>query len=142
MRLFLDSWGWLALEDRKEHGHQAANRVYLERRGKPGKIVTSDFVLDETFTRLFLRKPFDEAWRFVERLLRSAEAGFVSIERVSGERFEAALELRHRFRDKPAISFTDLTSMAIMHELGISDVLTADRHFEQVGLGFRLYPGA
>jgi predicted nucleic acid-binding protein len=30
--------------------------------------------------------------------------------------------------------------MAIMVELGITDILTADRHFAQVGLGFRALP--
>jgi predicted nucleic acid-binding protein len=31
--------------------------------------------------------------------------------------------------------------MVIMQELGIVDILTADNHFAQVGLGFRLLPG-
>ncbi len=30
--------------------------------------------------------------------------------------------------------------MAAMNELGISDVLTADKHFAQVGMNFRLLP--
>lgn len=30
--------------------------------------------------------------------------------------------------------------MAIMMELGITDILTTDRHFTHVGLGFRSLP--
>jgi predicted nucleic acid-binding protein len=30
--------------------------------------------------------------------------------------------------------------MAIMVELGITDILTADQHFTHVGLGFRALP--
>ena len=44
------------------------------------------------------------------------------------------------YRDKPAISFPDLTSFVVMRELGIRNVLTADSHFAQVQLGFRRVP--
>jgi len=44
--------------------------------------------------------------------------------------------MRLRYRDKPDISFTDLTSFAIMEEENITAVLTNDRHFSQVNLGF------
>jgi predicted nucleic acid-binding protein len=62
------------------------------------------------------------------------------MERVISERFAMAWELRKQFQDKPGISFTDLTSMAIMRDLGISHVLTADEHFIQVGMGFFRVP--
>jgi len=38
--------------------------------------------------------------------------------------------------DKPGISFVDFTSFVLMKEVGIMKVLTADRHFEEVGLRF------
>jgi predicted nucleic acid-binding protein len=56
------------------------------------------------------------------------------------ERFQAALELRKRFRDKPDISFTDLTTMAVMRELQITAVVTEDNHFLHVGMGFQRLP--
>ena len=140
MRLFVDTWGWIAVHDRSEKLHTPAVRCLEERMRARGRVITSDYVLDELITNLFGRRPFEEAWRFVEGLLAGAESRFVTIERVTESRFRTALEMRDRFRDKPRISFTDLTSMAIMQELRISDVLTADVHFSQVGLGFRRYP--
>jgi predicted nucleic acid-binding protein len=38
------------------------------------------------------------------------------------------------------MALTDLSSMAIMTELKVTDILTADAHFQQVGLGFRTLP--
>jgi predicted nucleic acid-binding protein len=45
-----------------------------------------------------------------------------------------------KYADKPLISFTDLSSMVVMKELGISLVLTRDDHFNQVGMGFIKVP--
>lgn len=137
MKLFVDTWGWLVLADKKDPRHQSAARCYGERAQRAGRIVTSNFVLDEAFTLLFRRRPFDEAWRFANSLARSP---FIAIESVTEARFRAALELRQKFSDKPKISFTDLTSMVLMKELKVTDILTADRHFLQVGLHFHILP--
>ena len=44
------------------------------------------------------------------------------------------------YKTNREISFTDLSSMAVMEELGIERVLTDDEHFEHVGMGFRKCP--
>jgi len=59
---------------------------------------------------------------------------------VTSDRFHRAWSFRTRYADKPLVSFTDLTSLVIMAELGISEILTEDRHFEQVGLGLKCVP--
>jgi len=136
LKLFVDTWGWVALADRKESAHIAATEVFRQARLSGGAI-TSNFVLDETFTLLFQRRPFEDAWHFTSTVVQSP---FIDIQEVTAPRFSKTIELRKRFSDKPRISFTDLSSMAIMAELGITDILTADRHFTQVGLGFRALP--
>jgi predicted nucleic acid-binding protein len=131
----VDTWGWLVLADRGESLHPLVTSFYAERTRRTGQIFTSDYVLDELFTILFSRLPFESASRFADGVLRSP---FITIERITTERFQEAWDLRRKFSDKPRISFTDLTSIAVMNELGISDVLTADKHFAQVGMNFRL----
>ena len=140
MRVFVDTWGWLTLEDHKETKHEEVATLVRESLKRPGLLVTSDHVLDEVITRLFRRRPFEESWLFTEGLLKSAGRGSVVLERVNEERFEDAIALRKTLSDKPRISFTDLTSMVIMRELKILTVVTADEHFRQAGLGFRLLP--
>jgi uncharacterized protein len=138
LKLFVDTWGWLVLADRGEREHSQVTSFYAERTRRTGLIVTSDFVLNELLTIMFSRISFEAASRFADSVLRSP---FITIERITPERFQKAWELRLKFSDKPRISFTDLTSMAAMNELGISEVLTADKHFAQVGMNFRLLPG-
>ena len=101
---------------------------------------TSDYVLDELITLLFRRESYDEAVRFLDGLLADSARGTLQIQRLTTERFQAALELRKRFRDKPDISFTDLTTMAVMRELQIIAVVTEDNHFLHVGMGFQRLP--
>ena len=137
MKLFVDTWGWLALADRNDTKHRVAADCYRERSQQRRHVVTSNFVLDELFSLLFLRLPFVEAAKFANAILASPT---VATELVSPDRFRTAMGYRLKFADKPRISFTDLTSMVIMKDLGISDVLTADNHFVQVGLGFHMLP--
>jgi predicted nucleic acid-binding protein len=102
--------------------------------------VTTDYVLDETMTRLFALAPFALACRFMEGIFEASRDELVDIEHVTPERFSRAWRLRLRYRDKPRISFTDLTSFVVMRELGLRHVLTGDAHFEQVGLNFSKLP--
>ncbi len=136
MKLFVDTWGWVAVADRKDAGHEAATEIFRQAR-RSGGAITSNFILDETFTLLFQRRPFEDAWHFTTDVVRSP---FIDIQEVTSARFSRTIELRKQFSDKPKISFTDLSTMAIMVELGITDILTADRHFTHVGLGFRALP--
>jgi predicted nucleic acid-binding protein len=137
--LFVDTWGWIVLADAGDPRHDEV--VALRRRHTEGGIlVTTDYVLDETFTRLFGGSPFAEAERFCSAVLRARDTGMVRVEPVTPERFARAYRMRLRYRDKPRISFTDLTSFVVMSELGIRDVLTADAHFAAVQLGFRTTP--
>jgi predicted nucleic acid-binding protein len=136
VKLFVDTWGWVAVADRRDAGHEAAAEIFRQAR-RSGGAITSNFILDETFTHLFKRRPFEDAWHFTTTVVRSP---FIDIQEVTKARFFKTIELRKRFSDKPNISFTDLSTMAIMAELGITDILTADRHFTHVGLGFRSLP--
>jgi predicted nucleic acid-binding protein len=78
--------------------------------------------------------------KFSDAILAAGAGGQLRIERITEERFDAAYKLRIRYRDKPGISFTDLTSFVVMRELGVKHVLTADAHFTQVQLGFLCVP--
>jgi predicted nucleic acid-binding protein len=137
VKLFVDTWGWLVLEDSRDLSHQAASRTYAEAARMSGNVFTSKFVLDETITLLFRRRPFEEAARFIKGLLTSPS---IEVEEITADRFRQAYDLRLAFRDKPDISFTNLTTMIVARELKITDILSGDRHFLQAGLGFRLLP--
>jgi len=137
--VFVDTWGWLALRDKGEARHFAATTAF-NRALKAGMVVTTDFVLDETFTLLFRRLSAPRAVESVEFLMAAIQAGSVALAPISPARFREAVKLRLRYKDKPEISFTDFSSMVVMRELRIKEILTEDHHFTQVGLGFARVP--
>ena len=140
MKLFIDTWGWLTLRDSREARHKEVQELYHKGQEQNGRFITTDYVLDETFTLLFKRLSFFQARESMERLDEAIQKEYLQLELITPERFEQAKRLRLKFQDKPRISFTDLTSMAVMNELGITDILTQDAHFTQVGMGFLIAP--
>jgi len=138
--LFIDTWGWINLFNRKEKYHQQVKKLYKEIRNKQGTIITTDYVLDEVYTLLFKRLSVELAIKAFEAISTAIENDYLNLVRITPERFEASQKLRLQFQDKPDISFTDLTSIAVMQELGITDILTGDAHFTHVGMNFVLFP--
>jgi len=112
-KLFIDTWGWVVIHNKREPRHAEVNRFYRNFRFEKGEVYTIDYVFDETITLLFRRLPFDLARDSLMLLNESFEKGYVNLEWISPERFEEAKKLRLKFMDKPMISFTDFTSMAI-----------------------------
>lgn len=140
MKVFIDTWAWLTLRDRKESRHEEVKVFYSRFRSRKGIAYTSDYVLDETITLLFKRLPYIEAKTSLSMIHEAIEEGYLRVEWVTPERFEKAKELRLKYHDKPTISFTDLTSMVVMKDLGVKDILTEDEHFEHIGMGFQHKP--
>jgi len=58
--LFVDTWGWLTLRDRREKHHVRAKKTFEDFVAGGAAIVTTDFVLDETLTLLFRRLRFKD----------------------------------------------------------------------------------
>ncbi len=91
-------------------------------------------LLDETLTLVRARAGIDLALRFGEAIWRRGGAEVIDVGATSRE---AAWDIFRRYRDH-ALSFTDCTSVAVMRQRGIDDVLTLDAHFAV--FGFRAMP--
>jgi predicted nucleic acid-binding protein len=49
-RIFVDSWGWCAMVNRREEYHELVQDLIAELVEESTKFYTSNFVLDETYT--------------------------------------------------------------------------------------------
>ena len=138
--IFVDTWGWLTLRDKREKYHTEVSKIFNNYISSNNLIYTTDYVPDETFTLFFKRLSSFQSQNSADLILKAAYAGEIQSEWITPERFYMTCEFRRKFQDKPSISFTDLSSMAVMQELGIQHILTGDAHFTHVNLGFAVIP--
>ncbi len=135
--LFVDTSAFLALVNEKDDNHLAAT-MFLEEimkgKVKIKKIITSDYIIDETLTRIRYTVGHKEAVEWGHDIIASNVVEKVG---VGQELFEPAWELFKKYDDKK-LSFTDCTSFTIMKTRGIEKVFSFDDDFERVG--FKLLP--
>jgi uncharacterized protein len=139
-RFLIDTWGWLTLNDAGERRHLEVVTFYRTLLAQKALIYTTTFILDETFTLFFERLNPYQAQQAMLQLSAAFSIEQFQLIQIDELRFTQAQTLRLKYLDKPEISFTDLTSMVVMREFNIEQVLTEDAHFIQVGLGFERVP--
>ncbi|MCZ7385861.1 MAG: PIN domain-containing protein [Candidatus Methanoperedens sp.] len=135
--LFVDTSAFLALVNEKDDNHLTATTFLEEIKNgkvKIKKIITSDYIIDETLTRIRYTVGHKEAVEWGQDIIASNVVEKVGVGR---ELFEPAWELFKTYNDKK-LSFTDCTSFAIMKIRGIDKVFSFDDDFERVG--FKLLP--
>ncbi len=131
-RVFVDTSGWYAYAREDDPAHGGA-RTALE--SWEGRLVTTDYVFDETVTLARARLGAAAAAKLGDALL---DGGVVELVRLLPEDFEDAWELFKKRKDK-SWSFTDCSSFAVMRRLRLSLAVATDRHFRQAG--FDSLPG-
>jgi predicted nucleic acid-binding protein len=125
-RVFVDTSGWYAYARKDDPAHESACAAL----GRwEGRLVTTDYVFDETVTLARVRLGPNAAETIGETLL---DAGVVELVRLLPEDFEDAWQMFKKGKDKDW-SFTDCASFAVMRRLRLAAAVTTDRHFRQAG---------
>jgi uncharacterized protein len=127
--VFVDTSAFLAFKNRRDALHTEALTVKKRLLDAGKSLLTSDYVLDESYTIIRLRAGHRIAVEFGEEVRASR---LVQVEYVTPDRIEAAWVLFKRYKDKD-FSFTDCTSFVLMQKLGLREALAFDGHFTQAG---------
>jgi predicted nucleic acid-binding protein len=127
--IFVDTFHWIAEINVRDEWHNQCKAARLALRDRP--LVTSEEVLSEVLDFLSGFGPLmgSAAALTVSAILQDAE---VQVIPQSHETFLGALEF-YRARPDKRYSLTDCSSMALMSEHEIRNLLTHDHHFTQVG---------
>jgi len=130
--LFLDTGILVAFLNPLDARHRTA-RALLDKamRGEWGRVVTSDFVFDESVTLALARTRRPEAAvRMGDLILGTGPGGrFVDLAYVSPRAFLRAWALFTRLATR-GLSFTDCTSLELMRSLDIDAIASFDSDFD------------
>lgn len=134
--ILIDTSAWFTLLCERAAQRPEATSTFAEiEKGRFGAPVTTDYVLDETFTLLRQRVGLSSVAR-LSGLLR--ESPSIRRVRVSEAVFEESLRLMLSHGDK-RWSFTDCTSFVTMRETHIVRAFAWDHNFAEAG--FEVLPG-
>jgi len=109
--------------------HVQAVHVEQSLSSQAARLITTNFVLDETYAGLRGKIQHSAILRFRDSVRQSRR---LSVVRITEALEDQAWEIFARYEDKD-FSFTDCTSFAVMRQLGITTAFAFDDHFEQFG---------
>ncbi len=128
-RTFVDTSAWLAILSSYDSLHSSAAMVYEKLLLDDVKLVTHDGILLEVgngFAGVTMRR---QAYQLRQKIQQTE---FIELVPLSEPLIAAGWELFIERPDKDW-GIVDCISFRLMADLGISDALTADKHFEQAG---------
>lgn len=124
---FADTSGFFAVLNPHDQWHDQA--VSLFEADPPLRLVTTDYILDETVTLLQSRHQSHLVEPWLGQVLASTN---IRILWMNPERFEQVRRFFVKHHDK-TWSFTDCFSFCVMQERKIQQALASDDHFRQAG---------
>lgn len=130
---FVDTGAWIALSDRKDQNYGAALGVYGRLKLQRERLVTTDYVVDETVTRLRYDLSHAAASQFIDLVELVEKTGVLSLVRIDGGLLQEAKDIFRQY-DTVVLSFTDCTSFAVCRKHKISQAFAYDQHFAMMGL--------
>ena len=135
--VFVDTWGWCTIANPREVWHRQAKQTMEVLLESESHLVTTNFVLDETYTLIRFRVHHQASVELHQRVGQLVADKLLKVIHITPELEQAAWRVFQRYSDKD-FSFTDCTSFTVMQLLELTQALTNDHHFEQ--MGFQILP--
>ncbi len=134
--VFVDTSAWVALLDVSDGYHARASAFWRSALEDGRRFLTSDFILDETYTLLRRRRRGLKMAVALHDLIDASE--IIDEPEIDAELRALGWEIFVGYEDK-VLSFTDCTSFALMRERKLIEAFTFDSDFERAG--FIVLPG-
>lgn len=133
--VFVDTSAFKALFDFSDEFHSKAAKFLTKIKEANFRMITSNFILDETYTLIRVRMGKEPAIQFRQDLISSTSVLKALRIAVGDEKMAWKYFVKLPGR---GISFTDCTSFALMKKLGIKKAFAFDEDF--VRAGFKTLP--
>lgn len=127
--VFVDTSFFKGLLDSADDFHRKAKDIWQKLKEDNTTIITSNYVLDETFTLVRLRCGTKIVHQFRDDIIKSSHV--IKIMRVTVA--DEADAWKWFLSSWSKLSFTDCVSFALMKRLDIKRAATFDEHFNRAG---------
>jgi len=131
---FVDTGAFIAVTDKSDQYHPNAIICFTELLESRQPLLTTNFILDETHTRLRRKLGSHAAITFGDAIKKSDQLEIITVDEEIERR---AWGIFKRYQDQ-AFSYTDCTSFAVMQMKKLKTSFAFDIHFEI--LGFNIVP--
>ncbi|MCY3871272.1 MAG: PIN domain-containing protein, partial [Gemmatimonadetes bacterium] len=118
--IFVDSGAWIALSNQRDQNHTDAVTIYADLKRQKTRFLTTDYVLDETITRLRYDVSHSVAVQFLDFIERAKKIDGLTVTEIDKTLFQEAKRLFRQY-DSAKLSFTDCTSFAVCQKHSISE---------------------
>jgi len=133
MELFVDTSAFVALTNKADQYHKRA-KEFLGLFSPAWKLHTSNYIIDETITRIRMVAGHKNALTFSKMLFSSRVYKIHYIDEIIEKE---SFKIFEKFSDKK-LSFTDCTSFALMRRLELNEAFAFDDDF--IAVGFEIVP--
>jgi predicted nucleic acid-binding protein len=130
--IFIDTSAWVAIEDKKDVNHLKALQFKKQLLDSQKRLITTNYILDETYTLMLLDLGYTRTINFKQKLDDLIDSNLVIVVHVTPDIEKEGWEAFERFNKDKIWSFTDCISKVIMNMFNILEAFTFDRHFEQM----------
>lgn len=131
--IFVDSGAWIALFSRRDQFHADARVLYESIKQQRAKLLTTDYIIDETVTRIRYDAGFSAADTFLFAIEHAGATDELVLATINRSAFEQAKRLFRQYNSEK-LSFTDCTSFVVCQKYGISAAFAFDYHFPIMGI--------
>ena len=131
--IFVDTGAWIAISNARDQHHREAVTIYNRIQQQGTYFLTTDYVIDETVTRLRYDTNHSIAVMFLGRIGLLVETDVLTLVEIDKDVFEKAKALFRQY-DSALLSFTDCTSFVVCRENNIREAFAFDQHFSMMGI--------
>ena len=132
MLVFVDTSAWIAVAVKKDKNHQIAADYYKDLLKIPARLVTSNYVLAETYTRLRYDVSHQKILEFYGIILEACKENRLAVIWIDERLERDSWEIFKKYSDQ-MFSFVDCTSFAICKKIKVDQVFAFDDDFKIMG---------
>lgn len=132
MLVFIDTSAWLAIATKTDQNYSIAAAEYTKLLNEKVILVTTDYILTETITRIRYDSGHKEAVKFYQIIKEAQVLKVLLINWINPKIWQDAWQIFAKYNDRK-FSITDCTSFIAAKQLKIKKVFAFDDDFKTMG---------